>query len=81
MKKLIYNKVDKAMISQLKRVVYYGKIYVVTSAADAENIVDYLLSQPVLGLTPRRVPPSRKARTTFAPCCRSLRTQTVSSSA
>ena len=47
MKKLIYNKVDKAMISQLKRVVYYGKIYVVTSAADAENVVDYLLSQPL----------------------------------
>ena len=62
MKKLIYNKVDKAMISQLKRVVYYGKIYVVTSAADAENIVDYLLSQPVLGFDTETRPAFEKGK-------------------
>ena len=44
MKKLIYNKVDKAMISHLKRVEFYGKIYVVTSPVEAEHAVDYLLS-------------------------------------
>ena len=49
MRKLIYNKVDKAMISQLKRVEFYGKIYVVTSPVEAEHVVDYLLSQPILG--------------------------------
>ena len=49
MKKLIYNKVDKAMISHLKRVEFYGKIYVVTSPVEAEHAVDYLLSQPILG--------------------------------
>ena len=62
MKKLIYNKVAKAMISQLKRVVYYGKIYVVTSAADAENVVDYLLSQPVLGFDTETRPAFEKGK-------------------
>ncbi len=49
-KKLIYNKVDKTVIATLKRVEFYGKIVVVTSAEEAEHIVDYLLAQPVLGL-------------------------------
>ena len=49
MKKLIYNKVDKALISKLKRVDFFGKIYVITSPIEAEHAVDYLLSQPILG--------------------------------
>ena len=49
MKKLIYNRVDKAVISHMKRVGFFGKIFVVTSPVEAEYIVDYLLSQPVLG--------------------------------
>jgi len=49
MKKLIYNKVDKTMITHLKRVEFYGKIHVVTSADEAERAVDFLLSQPLLG--------------------------------
>ena len=49
MKKLIYNKVDKAMISKLKRVDFFGKIYVITSPIEAGHAVDYLLSQPILG--------------------------------
>ena len=62
MKKLIYNKVDKAMITQLKRVVFYGKIYVVTSATEAEYAVDYLLSQPVLGFDTETRPAFEKGK-------------------
>ena len=49
MKKLIYNKVDKALVSELKRVEFFGKIMVVNTPEEAERVVDYLLSQPILG--------------------------------
>ena len=62
MKKLIYNKVDKAMISHLKRVEFFGKIYVVTSPVEAEHAVDYLLSQPVLGFDTETRPAFEKGR-------------------
>ena len=62
MRKLIYNKVDKAMISQLKRVDFYGKIIVVTSPVDAEHAVDYLLSQPVLGFDTETRPAFEKGK-------------------
>ena len=62
MRKLIYNKVDKTMISNLKRVDFYGKIYVVTSPAEAEHVVDYLLSQPVLGFDTETRPAFEKGR-------------------
>lgn len=50
MKKLIYNKIDKKIIAALKRVEFFGKIIVVTTPQEAERAVDYLLSQPILGL-------------------------------
>jgi len=62
MKKLIYNKVDKAMLSQLKRVKFYGKIYVVTSPDEAEHVVDYLLSQPILGFDTETRPAFEKGK-------------------
>ena len=62
MRKLIYNKVDKAMISQLKRVDFYGKIIVVTSPVEAEHAVDYLLSQPVLGFDTETRPAFEKGK-------------------
>ena len=62
MKKLIYNKVDKAMISHLKRVEFYGKIYVVTSPDEAEHVVDYLLSQPILGFDTETRPAFEKGK-------------------
>ena len=62
MKKLIYNKVDKAMISNLKRVEFYGRIYVVTSPVEAEHIVDYLLSQPILGFDTETRPAFEKGK-------------------
>ena len=49
MKKLIYNKFDKATISNLQKVVFPGRIIVVVSPEEAERAVDYLLTQTVLG--------------------------------
>ena len=37
------------MVSELKRVEFFGKIMVVNTAEEAERVVDYLLSQPILG--------------------------------
>lgn len=50
MKKQIYNKFDKSQISSLPKVVFEGKIHVIISRAQAERAVDYLLSQPILGV-------------------------------
>jgi ribonuclease D len=50
------------MISQLKRVEFYGKIYVVTSPVEAENVVDYLLSQPILGFDTETRPAFEKGK-------------------
>ena len=62
MKKLIYNRVDKAVISHMKRVGFFGKIFVVTSPVEAEYIVDYLLSQPVLGFDTETRPAFEKGK-------------------
>ena len=50
MKKLIYNKFDKSAVSSLPRAVFEGKIHVIISRTRAERAVNYLLTQPILGL-------------------------------
>ena len=50
MKKLIYNRFDKSVVSSLPRAVFEGKIHVIISRTQAERAVDYLLTQPILGL-------------------------------
>lgn len=50
MKKTIYNKYDKAQIPSLPRVLFEGRIVVVLTAGEADRAVDYLLSQPILGV-------------------------------
>ena len=62
MKKLIYNKFDKPTIATLKRVVYHGKIVVINTPDEAEAAVDYLLSQPVLGLDTETRPSFTKGK-------------------
>jgi len=49
MKKVILNKLDKTVVSTMKRVEYKGRIVVVYTISEAEKAVDYLLKQPVLG--------------------------------
>ena len=62
MKKLIYNKFDKPTIATLKRVVFNGKIVVVSTPAQAESAIDYLLAQPVLGLDTETRPSFTKGK-------------------
>ena len=50
MKKIIYNRFNKAWLEDLPKVVYDGKIIVVTSSSEAERAVDYLLTMPILGV-------------------------------
>lgn len=50
MKKIIYNRFDKALIAGLPRAVFGGKVVVVIHEAEAEKAVNYLLSQNVLGI-------------------------------
>ncbi|MBQ9231872.1 MAG: 3'-5' exonuclease domain-containing protein 2 [Prevotella sp.] len=60
MKKILYSKYDKTKISTLPRVVFGGRIVVVVSAAEAEKAVDYLLSQPILGVDTETRPSFKK---------------------
>jgi ribonuclease D len=50
MKKQIYNKFEKSKIGNLPRVVFEGRIIVILREFDAEKAVDYLLSQPIIGI-------------------------------
>ena len=58
--KTIYNKYDKAKIKGLPRVLFEGRIIVVLTARDADKAVDYLLSQPILGIDSETRPSFRK---------------------
>lgn len=62
MKKILYSKYDKLKIQTLPRVVFEGRIVVVLTAAEAEKAVDYLLTQPILGVDTETRPSFRKGR-------------------
>lgn len=62
MKKLIYNKIDKASVTLLKKVDFLGKIYVILTTSDAEKAVDFLLRQPILGLDTETRPSFEKGK-------------------
>lgn len=63
MKKTIYSKYDKKLIPSLPRVLFEGKIVVVVSETEAEKAVDYLLSQPIIGLDTETRPSFKKGHT------------------
>ena len=63
MKKTIYSKYDKKLIPSLPRVLFEGKIEVVVSENEAEKAVDYLLSQPIIGLDTETRPSFKKGHT------------------
>lgn len=50
MKKQIFNKYDKKKIASLPQALFPGRIHVVISRFQAVKAVDYLLSQPILGV-------------------------------
>lgn len=60
MKKLIYNKYEKSRISGLPQAAFPGKIVVILTEAEAERAVDYLLSQPILGIDSETRPSFRR---------------------
>ena len=60
MSKTIYNKYEKSMLAQLPVTVFTGRIYVILSAREAEQAVNYLLSQPLLGLDTETRPSFRR---------------------
>lgn len=60
MKKLIYNKFDKHKITSLPRVLFDGRVIVILSPGETERAVDYLLSQPILGIDTETRPSFKK---------------------
>lgn len=60
MKKIIYNKIDKRSISNLPKVLFPGRIVVVTTENDADKAVDFLLAQPILGVDTETRPAFKK---------------------
>lgn len=62
MEKIIYNKFDKRSISALPKVLFAGRIFVITTEAEAEKAVDYLLSQSILGVDTETRPSFKKGR-------------------
>lgn len=63
MEKIIYNKFDKRSIPGLPVVLFSGRIFVITTAAEAEKAVDYLLSQSILGVDTETRPTFKKGQT------------------
>ncbi len=60
MKKIIYRKYDKTKIGLLPRVSFEGRIVTVITEKEAEKAVDYLLSQPILGIDTETRPSFKK---------------------
>lgn len=60
MRKTIYSKFDKTKIASLPTALFGGKIVVVVSEYEAEKAVNYLLSQPILGIDTETRPTFKK---------------------
>ena len=60
MKKILYNKYDKAQIGSLPRVLFEGRVIVILTPEEAEKAVDYLLAQPILGVDTETRPSFKK---------------------
>lgn len=62
MKKVLFNRYDKTKIGTLPRVVFGGRIEVIITESEAKKAVDYLLSQPILGIDTETRPSFRKGQ-------------------
>ena len=62
MKKTIYHKYDKQRIPNLPRALFEGRIVVILTESEAQKAVDYLLSQPILGVDTETRPSFKKGR-------------------
>lgn len=61
-RKTIYNKIDKRLISDMPKVAFEGRIIVVTTESDADKAVDFLLSQPILGIDTETRPAFKRGK-------------------
>ncbi len=60
--KTLYDHFDKSAISSLPRVLFEGRIDVVLNQVEAERAVDFLLSQPILGIDTETRPSFTRGR-------------------
>lgn len=58
--KTIYNKFDKHVIASLPKVLFEGRIIVVTTESEADKAVDFLLSHKILGIDTETRPSFKK---------------------
>lgn len=60
--KIIFTKFDKKSINSLPRILFPGKIVLIDKAEDTEEAVNFLLSQPILGVDTETRPSFCKGR-------------------
>jgi len=60
--KIIFTKFDKKAIGNLPRVLFPGKVVLIDKAEDTEEAVNFLLSQPILGVDTETRPSFSKGR-------------------
>lgn len=60
MEKIIYDKVDKAFVNKLPTVLFDGRVIVITTAAEADKAVEYLLDEQILGIDTETRPSFKK---------------------
>ena len=60
--KIIFTKFDKKSINSLPRILFPGKIVLIDKAEDTEDAVNFLLSQPILGVDTETRPSFSKGR-------------------
>lgn len=63
MRKIIHDRIDKSHINELPRVLFEGRVIVVLSPEESGHAVDYLLSQPILGIDTETRPSFKKGIT------------------
>ena len=61
--RIIYNKIDKKIISELPRELFEGRVFVIQTEREAEKAIDYLMSFPLLGIDTETRPSFRKGHT------------------
>lgn len=62
MKKTLFTKYDKKWISKLPLVTFQGRIVVVVSPHETKRVVDFLLTNPILGMDTETRPSFKKGR-------------------
>ena len=62
MRKILYSKYDKKLISKLPKAVFEGRIFVIVSPHETKKAVDFLLSKPILGMDTETRPSFKKGK-------------------